>query len=450
MTQYITVCSVCSVCLILSDGSKQQVLSSIFFCLYAVEAQGARISPPTAIGRQREGLSYPMVRFLSSTFDERILQYCSGQGFVAMAEDLCRQHQRGAISDWEDGVTLGMVDIPSCLFNTEHITTDKINRALLHALSWMIDISHPDDVITLRGSLQTHGEKEMQNLVKYTLYRCRLRLHHTFADRITEIERLRSFEDLVILMLVDDIHVRRLALEARFRSPTGGPLRKSPGFASMRKRSRDEDNASAVRPDETSASSDARSARVPLLPSEIPMPMVQSEYTEAVCQHCLRQGFVHLAQTFYQQYRRGELSTWDEDKGKGRLTIPPVLARRTFERSYKSLAPTGDAVALDRSFNNRMVNFCLRQLLKRAGPFAYPDLKHYLTCLNAEETADIVKYTFYRCRPSALDAGHASFRNEERCLSFEDVVIVMYAASVNDLKEHFQRRSRSLIGGPQL
>ena len=391
-----------------------------------------------------------MVNFPSSANDERILQHCVKQGFVTMAENFCREHQNGAISDWQDGVTLGMIDIPSCLLNAEYISSDKINRALLHALSWLIDASHPDDVDTLRGLSQALGEREMENLVKYTMYRCRLLHHHTLTDPARAIERIRSFEDVVILMLVDDIHVRRLALEARFRSPTGGPLRQRPGFASMRKRSHDEANASAARPDETSSSGDAGSAQLALRPSEVPVPMAQSEYKEAVCQHCLRQGFVHLCQTFYQQYRKGELPTYAEDKGKGRPSISTGLARRAFERWIKLSGRNGDEVALYRAFYNRMVNVSLRQLLKSTGPIAYPDLKHHLTYLSVEETADIVKYTFYRCRPGALHSGHSSFRNEERCLSFEDVVIVMHAESMKDLKQHFQRRSRSLSGGPQL
>ena len=132
------------------------------------------------------------------------------------------------------------------------------------------------------------------------------------------------------------------------------------------------------------------------------------------------------------------------------MIIPQVLVDQAIVRSNKKIAERGWGEVPETRIYQRMVSNALRHLMKCSEPFEFQTLKHYLTFVGPDVTSDIVLYTIYRCRPNATDGGHASFRNEERCLSFEDVVIAIYAESVNALKEHLERRSRSVYGGPQM
>ena len=96
---------------------------------------------------------------------------------------------------------------------------------------------------------------------------------------------------------------------------------------------------------------------------------------------------------------------------------------------------------------HKMVCYVLTNLMKCFEPFVFQYLKHHLVSFSIDGSADIVWYTLYRCRPGTLDGSHESFRNEKRFLSFQDVVIAIYADSVDALRDHLERRCRCLYGG---
>ena len=171
-----------------------------------------------------------------------LLEHCLMYGFAEMAEELYQQKKE---SDelpvmWEDYASRGIWESPSLLFARKPgymdlcepppLSTDKVDRAFCLALRWLTVASGPRRLKCLTEDLESLTNKEILDIVGYALYVCR-----EDEDRdATECkdEKLLSFEDVVVCILVGQNEERERALALRGRSLHGGPLRYEPGVAS--------------------------------------------------------------------------------------------------------------------------------------------------------------------------------------------------------------------------
>ena len=163
-------------------------------------------------------------------------------GFAEMAEEIHRQIKESGEYPvrWPLYAERGIEDSPTLLFARKPgymdlrepppLSTDKVVRAFCLALKWLTIASGPHRFKCLTSDLESLTDHEILNIVGYTAYLCRQDLDQD--STACEVEKLLSFEDVVVCILVDQNEERERALALRGRSLHGGPLRYEPGVAS--------------------------------------------------------------------------------------------------------------------------------------------------------------------------------------------------------------------------
>ena len=173
---------------------------------------------------------------------DRLLKHCLQYGFLDITQKVYNQHKqqqplfgRGVYDKKRS--RLPIVHVSEFLVGLDlcrpcQVSAEAVQGAFLSAFKWLMGASTSSELKDLKSDLHSFDEKQIVDLVCDSVEHCWSQTQKDAADTASWLERLASFEDVVIAAVLKKDNQRRTALAVRFRSENGGPLVGLPGLAS--------------------------------------------------------------------------------------------------------------------------------------------------------------------------------------------------------------------------
>ena len=350
---------------------------------------------PGVASRRRSRLHSPDTEIF-----DRLARHCFHTGYAHQAHGFLQKISNGECQGWEECSLEGLRQIQSTFLVLNLRRTietsceiDALKDACASAFAYLIGISESHELELLKDEIHCPRER-LGELALFTFRQLRAwtyddlpeAFHAALSKQYLEAlrESLRAFEDLVLaFFLIDDEGSFRRVLDARSRSPCGGPL---------------------------------------LYPCVL-KPIETGTVLMRLAEHCLRTGFAHMSEEIYRQHKRVELPYWNGLASWGLVQVLRTVRARAFLHDDEITDVCADA---------------LRRVISRSTSGDLNYIKECVIDLGPKACAEIAGYTHARCelmlpknfahlhRIGRVTLSQEMIDNHENITSFKDLVIALH------------------------